>query len=427
MKLSTTFHALSGQQLRQPEPLSRLSRTSVLARLRQMTKERVIADADEIAQRFPRGDRSAMRRFVVTSSAQADVAQQFPMLAFMLATRRVPARQREDAGCAIASGAPLQKVAAIVGVPMWTRLIPPASCVQPSVCLPNSAKFACQIRDVLKRRIDDDADLRRWLCAVAQVHDAAGEEFALWLAARYPDGTAGDLPAGPLRTLVLWYLASKTARGQVRDMIHTCWRRDLSLETAVRAARNFARRIDLELLVGPRGVQDTWFPQDRVCDLDFLPLVNSTGIRDEALRNENCLDTYGQRLAKNELRLYSVRNREGRCVANVEISPTETFPIRPFMAQIKAPKNDPVAPFVNDIAEIWLQRQLAMHGVPDMRRSKLPTPDAQRWSWLIAPLKEAGQLPSWAERCPTSEELERTELEFSILGYRLHARGWRFA
>ncbi len=422
MKLSTTVHAHSVQH----EPAQRLSRAGVLARLRQMARERASVDADVIAQCFRREDRKDVRRFAATSFAHADIAQQFSLLAYLVATRRIPAQQRLAAECAIASGATLPKIAAIAGVPMWTRQIPPSSCIDPQGQLPASASFACRISDVLRRRVDDEGSLRGWLRAVAQANNDAGEEFALWLACRYPDGHTGDLPAATLRMLVLWYLASKTTAGQTRAMIHTRWRRDLSLETGVRAARNLARRIDLELLVGPSGIADPWFPRSRVMNYDFIPLTTSTQIRTEALKNENCLDTYGQRLAKNEGRVYSVCSRDGDCVANVEIAGPEDRGILPRITQIKAPKNEPASPLLVSIADIWLQEQVRRHGVPDMRRRKLPAPDAKRWAWIIAPLSEAGTLPAWAVACPAMADLERTELEFSILGYRLHARGWRF-
>jgi hypothetical protein len=230
-----------------------------------------------------------------------------------------------------------------------------------------------------------------------------------------------------LRHLILWYLVSKAEAGLARDLIHTRWRRDLSLETAVRAARNFARRIDLELSIGPRGLDDPWYPRSHVLDFDFIPLTTSIQIREEACRNENCLDTYSQRLVRNEARVYSVRDRSGQCVANVEIQASETHPLLPRIVQIKAPRNDPALPDVSNAADIWLQEQVNRHGAPDMRRRQPRAPDARRWDEIMASPKAAGTLPGWASACPTNDDLERTELEFSILGYRLHARGWRFA
>ena len=331
---------------------TRLSRKGVLGRLKLAAKERAGADAEVIAQRFRREDRPAIRRFVSTSPAHGDVVQQFPMLAYLMATKRIPAALRVAAESAIAAGCTLPEIAGIAGAPMWTRAIPPASCVDPRGPLPHSANFACRIGDVLRRRVEDDGDLRGLLRAIAHAHATAGEELAIWLACRYPDGVTSEISSSPLRLLVLWYLMSKAGPHGDPDMIHTRWRRDLSLETAVRATRNFARRIDLELLVGADGCEDPWFPQARIMGLDFIPLLTSTRIREEALRNENCLDTYGQRLAKNEVRVYTVQNAHGQCVANVEIAPSDTIPITPRIAQIKAPKNDPAPAHVSTATEV---------------------------------------------------------------------------
>jgi hypothetical protein len=408
-------------------PVSGLSRGGMLGRLRQMAREKANADANVIAQRFRREDRPAIRRFVATSFGHADVAEQFALLAFMIATKQVPTEQRIAAEDAIAAGAPLQKVARLAGIPMWARAIPPASCIDPSGPLPQSADFACRISDVLRRRVDEECDLRGMLRTVAQMHASAGEELALWLACRYPEGGLGEQLPEPLRILALWYLLSKAGPCLGRELIYTHWRRDLSLETAIRSAKNFARRIDLELLVGPDGLEDPWFSSAHLMGLDFVPLLTSTEIREEGLRNHNCLDWYAQRLASNEVRLFSVRNAQGVCVANVEVSGSESFPNIARIAQIKAPKNDPADPTVSSIAEIWLRRQIRSHGMPDMRRRKPPVPSADRWREIVAPMRAAGTLPVWAEACPTNSDLARTELEFSVLGYRLHARGWRFA
>lgn len=425
MKVKRTLPAKAATQVPEPD----LSPGSMLGRLRQMAKGKANsdADADIVVQDFRQEDRAAVRSFISVGSAQRDVAQQFPLLAYLIATRRVPPRQRRAAQCAIAAGQPLSRIARLAEVPMWTRVIPAASCIDPRGPLPQSADFTCRISDILRRRLDGDADLRGLLRLIAQANTVGGEELALWLASRHPEGHLGEDLTIPLRLIALWYLFTKVEHGLGRSLILTRWSRDLSLETGVRAVRNFARRIDIELLVGPQGLGDPWFPSTTFMDLDFIPMLTSTQVRDEALSNQNCLDWYAQRLAGNEARIFSVRDRHGRCIANVEISGSEKFPSIPRIAQIKAPRNEAAEPYVASIAETWLRRQIRAHGAPDMRRRKLPAPDARRWQEIVAPLKTAGTLPQWAEQCPTGEDLSKFDLELSVLGYRLHARGWRFA
>jgi hypothetical protein len=209
--------------------------------------------------------------------------------------------------------------------------------------------------------------------------------------------------------------------------MHTAWRADLSLESALRAMKNFTRRIELELLVGPKGLADPWFARTTVLGFDFVPLMTSTDIRAEAKQNSNCLDWYGNRLVNNEVRLYSMRTAGGACVANIEISGSEEHPGIPRIAQIKAPVNEPANPYVTEIAQLWLQRQLRYAGAPDMRRRRPPTPDAHRWHEIMDALATAGSLPAWALQAPSNRDLMQTELEFTMLGCRLHTRGWRFA
>jgi hypothetical protein len=409
----------------------RRTRRSLMATLRDLrdkAQERATADAEIIASRFRKPDRARIKRFASTSFAHGELAVQFPMLAYALALKLVHPAQLGAAEAAIAAGESLTRVARAAGVPMWTRALPPLACEDPRGPLPHSANFACRISALLRRRTEAEHDMRGILRMVSHVHDAAGEELALWLAHRMPETSLGtELPA-PVRMLVLWYLFSHMEASILgRELIHTPWRDDLSLETAMRAVKNFSRRIELELLIGPEGLADPWFPAAQVMDLEFLPLLTSTQIRNEAKSNGNCVDWYAQRLAINEVRLFSVRDPQGRCLANVEISGSENHPGVPRVAQIKAPRNDPASSYVMGVTDLWLRRQISLLGNPDMRRRKPPVPDARRWHEIMAPLAQSGQLPAWAYQAPSHRDLLQNELEFTMLGCRLHTRGWRFA
>lgn len=400
---------------------------TTLRELRDRAQERANADAEIIASRFPKQDRARLKRFASTSFAHGELAEQFPMLAYMLALKLVEPSQRATAEAAIASGETLTKVARAAGVPMWTRAIPPAACEDPRGPLPQSADFSCRVSALLRRRAEAEHDVRGIVRLVAHVYRTAGEELALWLAHRAPESSMGAELPSPMRMLVLWYLFSRLENCLGRELIHTPWRGDLSLETALRAVKNFSRRIELELVIGPKGLEDPWYPCAQVMDLEFVPLLTSTQIRDEAKTNGNCVDWYAQRLATNEVRLYSVRDARGRCLANVEISGSENHPGVPRVAQIKAPRNDPAGSYVMGVTDIWLRRQISLLGHPDMRRRRPAVPDAKRWHEIMAPLADASLLPEWANEAPTHRDLVQNELEFTVLGCRLHTRGWRFA
>ena len=410
----------------QPEPMRR-NLIAKLRELRDRAQARAVADAEVIAARFRKQDRAALRRFAAVSFAHCEVAEQFPMLAFTLARDLATPARRAAAEASIAAGEPLNKIARAAGVPMWTRALPPMACEDPGGKLPESATFACKISALLQKRAEGESDLRGLLRLITHAYESAGEELALWLAYRTPEkAIAAELPA-PIRMLELWYLLSQETAGLGRELIHTPWRNDLSLETALRAVKNFTRRIELELMVGPSGLSDPWFAATRVMDLEFVPLLTSTDVRAEAKRNCNCLDWYGQRLATNEVRLYSVRNADGACVANVEISGSEDQPRVPRIAQIKAPGNEAASSYAAGVADIWLRRQMRFVGLPDMKRRRPPAPDPVRWREIVEPLANSGRLPSWARRAPSNRDLFQIELEFTMLGCRLHTRGWRFA
>ena len=75
-------------------------RRSLMATLRELrTKAQASAhaDAEAIAARFRRQDRVRVRRFAAKSFAHGEIAEQFPMLAYMLASKLVDSARQEAA------------------------------------------------------------------------------------------------------------------------------------------------------------------------------------------------------------------------------------------------------------------------------------------------------------------------------------------
>lgn len=405
----------------------RLSPGGLMAHLQHMRHERSQADADNLAQSFHRDDRRQVRKFAATSAAHADVTRQFPFLAYVLACRLGNLDRRLAAEAAMSQGETLTRITRAAGVPIWTRGLPPAACTDPKGTLPDGAAFSRAIGDVLRQHADHGRELRGITRTIAFAHAAASEEFALWLATRLLAFCQNDPQPGPIRMLALWCLFSKCPPCLGRELILKPWTRDMGLETAFHAMRNFNRRIDLEVLVGPRGLDDPWYQRQSFKGHDFVPLVTSIEIRAEARRNQNCLDLYGQRLATNRSRLWSIRDAEGTCVANIEVCSSPTRPTAPCIIQIKAPNNQTASPLVTGMAQLWLRQQVRTHGAPDMRPRAAAAPDAARWRDIMAPLAAAGTLPVWARACPTNDDILVMDYELMSFAASIPTKGWRTA
>jgi hypothetical protein len=108
----------------------------------------------------------------------ADLAVSFPALLFAItATRRGADRARLIA--AIVEGEPLAHVAALAGIPLWLRWLPPETFTQPIPPLPNGALFRRQIAN----HLPTSAKLAPvWLDAVSRAALWGHEGLAVWFA-----------------------------------------------------------------------------------------------------------------------------------------------------------------------------------------------------------------------------------------------------
>lgn len=264
------------------------------------------------------------------------------------------------------------------------------------------------------------------LRSVAFGYVVAGEEFALWLGANHPLLSGDAAAPRPFRMLALWYLFTILPGTLGNEFVVTPWKREIGIDLALRAAKSFFRRIHVELMVGPKGVRDTWFPSEEFQGFRFVPISTGPLMRAEAARCRNCYDWYGHRIAVNDARLFSMRTADGRVVADIEVGRDETNPRRAAITQMKKPENKEPDPPLRAIGDAWLAAMLRRHGQPDMVRALVQEPDAARWHEIMAPLAAAGLLPEWARTAPTNANLSQFEDEFEKIGPPHSRRGWSY-
>ena len=330
----------------------------------------------------------------------ADLALSFPALLFALA---VPRRgfDPEPALACVIEGRSLAEAASAAGLPMWLRKLPPEAFVRPIDPLPGGELFRRQIGNHLPR---SPKLMPTWLQLVSEMAALAHEPAAVWIAREYIRAPRA-LNVGCVRRLALWAWFSSSPVTLGRELIEKPWTPDMKLDAALSAAAEWKTMIALHANVGRQPIRDMWLHPGRVGDYEFRPLDDIADIVEEGVAMRNCVRTYGDDIAHNRSRLWSVR-RGGERVATLEIRAGYHDPLV-NVYQLKGPGNAAVP------RELWwvARRWLFLHDLPQIetgrvrwRRAPL---DSSAWRALWRPYWLAKRrIPAWLPLAPSRVALE---------------------
>ncbi|WP_244425263.1 hypothetical protein [Bradyrhizobium sp. STM 3843] len=330
----------------------------------------------------------------------ADLAVSFPALLFALA---IP-RRGFSPGPALArvtEGRSLAEVAAVARVPMWLRKLPPEAFTAPIARLPDGELFRRQIANHLPRSRKLAAG---WLQVVADAADVADEHAAVW-AAREFVRKPRQVKRARLRLLGLWTWFSRQPATLGHELIERPWTPGMGLPQALTAAGRWREMIELRLNLGSEPIADMWLQTGCIADYEFISLCSVAEIAEEAVAMKNCLRTFGEHVAHNRARLWSVR-RQGERIATLRLGTSHGDPL-PRVVELKGPSNAQVS------RELWwvARRWLHMH---DLSTIQLDRPSwgavpLDRFSWLALwrPYWLAKQrIPDWLPIAPSRGALE---------------------
>src|SRR5262245_3781636 len=345
-------------------------------------------------QRYCPRFQGAVRALAMRHSRIADLAESFPALLFALAAPRTgldPARALDLA----VEGAALTEVAAAADVPMWLRRLSPEALAEPIIKLPDGELFRRQIANHLPR---SPKITPIWLRAVADVADWAHEVAAVWIAREIVRGHR-QATLTRLRLVSLWAWFSGQPDTLGHSLIEKPWTPAMRITTALSAAEAWRAALILQVNLGREPIADMWFQSARVGGFDFLPLNSTSAIIEEATAMRNCLRTYGYRVARNNIRLWSIR-KNGQRVATLSLASRQCDPL-PDISELKAIGNTPASPEVWSAARQWIH----MHGLPqiDLKRGSGATPpNRDAWIALWRPYWLAKRrLPHWLPMAPS--------------------------
>jgi hypothetical protein len=351
-------------------------------------------------QRYRPPFQGAVRSLATRDLRVADLALSFPTLLFALA---VP-RRGLDPACAIAraiEGAPLADVAAAADVPLWLRKWPPESLSCPLAKLPDDKFFRRQIANHLPSR----KAAPTWLRAVSEAAELADNGFAVWVAKEIVRDRRG-VKLDRLRRVGLWAWFSNQPDTFGHSLIEKRWTPDMQFHSALDAAAEWRTTVELHSNLGCEPVADMWLRPALVHGYYFWPLASASEIAEEARAMNNCLRTYGNAVAYDRYRLWSVR-RDGRNIATLSLSLCRGGDPLPSVGQLQGVGN--TAPPV----EVWLAARQWLNG-HDLSRFAAKRQPAGRnvplnrsaWLSLWRPYWLAKRrLPAWLPLAPSRRAL----------------------
>lgn len=280
-----------------------------------------------------------------------DLADSFPALLFALATGYGSTASRAAAFGLIEAGAPLKDAAAVLGLPLWLRRVPAGALQQPLPMLPADADFAAQIHNHIPA---DAPECASWLDRVLLALTLAGRDFALWMA-REPRLLPPSTTDEDFQWMLAWCWASMHPRSPGHALLRLAWSPAIGWKRARDEVVLWKKRIDLVgALSDPE--RDTWFADGQALGYDIVGLGSVAEFLAESMAMENCLDQYAAHLSYGRVRVFSVR-RNGRPVADVELTLRADEITMPTISQVRGPRNRRASPHVWQAVHAWLGAQ----------------------------------------------------------------------
>lgn len=372
-------------------------------------------------RRFPEPHRDLVRALTSKDSRLMDLAIVFPAALVAIVSDYNGSDASAKAVEQVKDGAALREVVRTLGLPMWLRRLPPEAFVKPLRPAPCSEVFA---RRISTRTPASRTEAEGWLDAVVYGADTVDEDFAIWIA-RQPvhDGPAPEQPLIRMLAAYAWFSGEPALPAHA--LIATRWRPDLSLDTAICAAKAWLNRLRLVLTLENAPLKDAWLRPGEAQGFKFVPLLTSEDVLEEARGMHNCVDQYGRRLAEDRCRLFGVRSTAGQRVATVEIGQHHRESGFLTLNQLKGRHNLPAPTPVWQATFAWLGEQSALARQPPATIAS-PGVDKSLWVALMAPYWRAKGSRVAVPKTLTMPVFERLDAELAELARRGRISSWLF-
>ena len=273
----------------------------------------------------------------------------FPALALAISD---PARteDRLEALHLVYSGAPLETVAELAGIPMALRKVKPGA----AHLVLEVVEFLAHQPDLVHAYMPLPLPrMRPWLGAVG---------FAARISPEFGQFTARNFCklGGTLAENVHWL-------EDVADWVRVCtntdressalvtrrFNPDMSIDTVRSLSSEWHEAAAINRNGGYYQFPEPWARAGKVGDYDILPITNSRELYHEGHAMHHCVGTYGKRVCHGRCYIFSLP-KEGVRIATMQLVRSEE---RVSMGQIRGPCNAPVSDKIKRAAKKWLKSQ----------------------------------------------------------------------
>jgi hypothetical protein len=373
--------------------------------------------AESTIVRFRRTYRRRLRRLVRLGDPLADLVVAFPAAAFALATDFGTSDQRRSAVQLVKAGRPLKLIAKALGLPFWTRKLPPeVFAFDLPRDLPRDEAFGQRLVGFIPDA--ERPEMAGWFAGTLEVTRLAGEEPALWLA-RHPQLSPQQGELAPVQLFALLAWVSGEPDAFAARFLAGKWSKALAVGGLGKRATEWVQGLVVELAIGRNGLVDPWLNGGRAGAYKFTPIVSVDALNAEAEAMENCVASYGADLAQGRCRLFSVR-RGTTPVATLEVRPHPMHERIPQITELRGRENVDVPAHVWKAAFQWLAQQQDYNLPLTYGGGYLPgiTPNGTTWRQLWRPYwRDRGEHPLLPEE-PTQDAVQAMVSAAHVLAQR---------
>ena len=355
---------------------------------------------DAQLRRYNRGYRRRLRKMARSSSRLSDLLYTFPAAAFVIAGHGGNPLARAEAARLVKDGASLRKVGKVLGLPGWTRRLPPETFNEAFGNLPDSDRFNRSIVNLIP---DEAGKVAVWFSWLIRADQYCDEDFALWLARQKISFLPDERP-DILLPLAAWVWFCRNGKTRARGLIETPWTAQTGFAKAIEATRGWIVRLLLDDCHDSSRQIGRWLVPQKASGYRIIPLRKRDELADEGRLMHNCVADYATAVAAGNCLIYSVR-RGNNHVATLEIKPHHAMGGTPVVAQLLGPHNDEVDEAITRAVDGWLKRQ-GRYPFVHAGNYALAGFDTSRWETLWAPYFEArGKSRSLAGRPRTVQPM----------------------
>ena len=273
----------------------------------------------------------------------------FPALALAISD---PARtgDRLETLHLVYSGAPLETVAELAGIPMALRKVKPGA----AHLVLEVVEFFAQQPDLVHAYMPLPLPrMRPWLGAVGFAARIS-PEFGQFTARNFCKlGGTLDENVHWLEDVADWVRACTNTDRESSALVTRRFSPDMSIDTVRSLSSEWHEAAVNYRNGGYYEFPEPWARAGKVGDYDIVPITNSRELYHEGHAMHHCVGTYGKRVCDGRCYIFSLR-KEGVRIATMQLVRSEG---RVSMGQIRGPCNAPVSDKIKRAAKKWLKSQ----------------------------------------------------------------------